>query len=530
MEIKNEIGMDFIFERLKPSSIYGLLYLKECSFDFTKEELFREYFYLENVANIIKDKNVELKVIREIMKNIKNILGSLKRLKNDEYLCEIELFEIKNFNLMIKKLLDTLRKYNWKNYSEKEIKFIEEVKKILDPNDSGNSSFFIYSEYSKKLKDIRLEIDDLIKNENIRKLRIKKYLEENYSIKIKQDNQIIIDKRNSELVNKISLEKDVIYHSEDYLNIRFKISDKEEFKEKLNELKLLETNEETEVLKEITKKIKKHVNVLVDNTEEIGKLDFRIAKAIFSNSFNLVKPNIISENRIRAISARHLKTEFLVGKENYTPIDIEVNKGVTLITGANMGGKTVNLKLLAQCTIMAQMGMFVPCNLFEFSPREFIVISSGDEQSIESGLSTFGSEIIQIKKALDMSDKNGLILIDEIARGTNPLEGTAISKAIVEFLKDKNSISVITTHFEGVSQIEGIKKLQVVGLNKSKLKEIYEIKDMNDLKKIQELMDYRLIEIDKEIPKDAIEISKLLGLKKEIIDSALGYLEEETKI
>ncbi len=102
-----------------------------------------------------------------------------------------------------------------------------------------------------------------------------------------------------------------------------------------------------------------------------------------------------------------------------------------------MGGKTVTLRLVGMLSAMAQMGLYVPAEAMEFSMRDFIFISMGDAQDADMGLSTFGAEIVKISDVVERADKDGLILIDELARGTNPKEGYAISKAIINYLKSK---------------------------------------------------------------------------------------------
>jgi len=144
-----------------------------------------------------------------------------------------------------------------------------------------------------------------------------------------------------------------------------------------------------------------------------------------------------------------------------------------------------------------------------------IYISAGDEQSIDMGLSTFGAEIRSVKEALVKSEEEGLILIDELARGTNPHEGYAISKAIINYLSDKPGITVITTHFDGLVR-EGIKHLQVKGLRNI---------DFDNIKasdEISEHMDYTLIEVEGEsrVPQDAINISRLMGIPEDILHQA----------
>ena len=114
-----------------------------------------------------------------------------------------------------------------------------------------------------------------------------------------------------------------------------------------------------------------------------------------------------------------------------------------------------------------------------------------------------------------MSDMQGIILIDELARGTNPREGFAISAGIINYLMKKPCITLITTHFDGLVK-ESIKHLQVKGLRN------VDYEKVGSPEIISEHMDYTLIEIKEEakVPKDAINISRLIGIPEEILDEA----------
>jgi dsDNA-specific endonuclease/ATPase MutS2 len=157
-----------------------------------------------------------------------------------------------------------------------------------------------------------------------------------------------------------------------------------------------------------------------------------------------------------------------------------------------------------------------------FGMMDFIYISCGDEQSVDLGLSTFGAEIKGIIEVIGKAESKGLILMDELARGTNPSEGFAISYAIIDYLMKKVCISVVTTHLEGLER-DGVKHLQVKGLNDI---DFDNIKDYED---ISEHMDYSLLEVKGENrkPHDAIKISKIMGMPEEIIKNAENIMRHK---
>ena len=236
-------------------------------------------------------------------------------------------------------------------------------------------------------------------------------------------------------------------------------------------------------------------------------------------------------------NGRNLQVEEILkskGKE-YCPISLSLKDGVTCITGANMGGKTISLKLAGQIAIMTQYGFFVPAEEAAVGLSNYMQILIGDSQSVERGLSSFGSEMEELKEILDHGMDRSVILIDEIASGTNPVEGLALTKAIVDYLMSKPYISLITTHFETVTEAEGVINMQVRGLADADFtlldREIKYAKRRDRINIISKYMDYRLCRVEKngEVPKDALNIAKMLGIGTEIIDGAKKYIYKEKK-
>lgn len=141
----------------------------------------------------------------------------------------------------------------------------------------------------------------------------------------------------------------------------------------------------------------------------------------------------------------------------------------------------------------------------------------------------------ELKEIFDHSKDRSLILIDEIASGTNPIEGLALTKSVVDYLITKPYISLITTHFETVSEREGVINMQVRGLADVDFdlldREIKYAKRKDRINIISKYMDYRLFEVGKNgsVPKDALNIAKMLGISAEIIDGAKKYINKEKK-
>src|SRR5690554_134259 len=209
---------------------------------------------------------------------------------------------------------------------------------------------------------------------------------------------------------------------------------------------------------------------------------------------------------------------------------MELKEGVVCITGANMGGKTISLKLIGLLSAMAHYGLYVPAKEMKTGLSLYIKSSIGDMQSTDSGLSTFGGEVRVVSEAMRRANEKGLILVDELARGTNPEEGYAISKAIVKYLMDKPAITLLTTHYDNVADIPGVKHLQVVGLSEIDINSIEgELKTSDGMEIVNKYMDYRLRIVDESapIPRDALNIARIMGLKNEILRIAENILDKD---
>jgi DNA mismatch repair ATPase MutS len=241
----------------------------------------------------------------------------------------------------------------------------------------------------------------------------------------------------------------------------------------------------------------------------------------------------VDEHVVEFEEGRNLQVEDILKAKGleYCPISISLKDGVTCITGANMGGKTISLKLAGQVPMLAQYGFFVPAKRAVVGLSNYMQILIGDSQSVERGLSSFGSEMEELKEILENSLERSVILIDEIASGTNPVEGLALSKSLVDYLKNKPYITLFTTHFETVTETDDVVNLQVVGLADCDFgrldRELRYAKRRDRINIISKYMDYRLRRVDenKQVPKDALNIAKMLGISSEIIEGAKKYIE-----
>jgi len=345
-----------------------------------------------------------------------------------------------------------------------------------------------------------------------------------------------VSRTSAEQIKMIREIPELAQSDEDYVSVTFSIKNTEEIDALLRDMdKALEMIEEQELIvrETLSGEIGGYSKELLDNCEKIGELDIAVSKAVYALKSNCTTPEIVEEHVIEITEGRHLQVEELLNSKNrdYCPISITLSDGVTCITGANMGGKTVSLKLVGLVSLLAQNAFFVPCQKAVIGLSNYMQILIGDNQSLERGLSSFGSEMEVLKEILDNRKDRSLFLIDEIASGTNPLEGFALTKSLVVYLKDKPYISLITTHFDSVAEGGDVNNMQVVGLANADFdkldREIRYSEKRERINIISKYMDYRLDQVtkDKKVPKDALNIAKMLGINEEIIENAKKYLE-----
>lgn len=518
------INFDYIFGEVKPITEYGIRRKQEAKPFFIGQEADLRDEFNKIRAFIESEKRRD---IIDVLKHIKNIQETLERANKNQVLDEVELYEIKNFLIQVKKMDGALRGLPIYNNKLKKLTPLPQLYEMLDPAHENLNTFYIYDEYTDKLKSIRKEKRQIEKDIKSIREKIKAEIEKKHGIRLNLKDEATVSKTLKDKIEDLSKDNNLRVSAENYLNVIFKIKNNDDIDALEHRYEMLSFDEEEEefcIRQGISSEIKKFYHVLTENTRIIGETDYIIAKANYAQKTNSVEPEIVPELELEVRGGRNLKLEKTLKEKHreYVPVDMNLWKKVICITGANMGGKTVSLRMVGQIAAMASYGMFVPCLYARLCLFDHIFISVGDDQSIEKGLSTFGAEIVNLKEAIDSSEDRSLILVDELAGGTNPKEGYAITKAVVNYLKKKDCITVLTTHYDNVANDEEVQNLQVAGL---KLPDEADL-TTKSIEQISRYMDYRLIEVkyNRDIPKDALNIAKIAGIDSKIIEDAEKYI------
>ncbi len=484
---KSRLGIDQILEACVCRSPQGRA-LKERQ-DFyavaERDALQAEFQAIADIRASLSELAPDGRSVESVLGRFRNLAGTVRGIENGRLLDESELFELKRCFSLLRQLASFPQALAAARVS---IKAQDEAEALLNPPGLATKGFHLYSAYSEELSSVR--------------------------------------------------------HRKHLLETRILRSQGQERQELLAERSLLVTEEQQEELRQIgrlTTELQEHMGLLRDNLRAVARLDFRLAKARLAESWQAPQPEITTDELpVQIFQAWHplLRKALEAGGAEFTRQSIRLEQGSTVISGLNMGGKSVDLETFLLCLYLLQLGYCPPCEKISSPLFDFFIYMAENPGSAVAGLSSFGMEAARLREYFRLIESGrALIVMDEPCRGTNPHEATAIVRAICRIYAATDSCLLLATHYE-VPAGTGIYHYQIRGLgdlSEAKAARLavgsaaadetistacsIEREDLEAVKAISKLMDYRLVKLEDEtaVPAGAIRIAELLGVDEELL-------------
>ena len=446
-------GVRYFFEKLELSSSFSRIVMLDTEMALSEHDIACYYSELAQFSKFLVSEDISsIEKFRLKLTGLKNIRNSLARVAGGITPDDIEFFEIKSLAMLsedVRVLLGNTK------IDCIHLPVLSEVELILDPDKNRITSFYIYDSYNSHLKELR-----------------KRLREHSRGV----ERSSATERIKSELI-----------------------------------LEILSL--ENEIREGLASQIAPYISKLDESLMLLAKADILLAKAIQIERFGLIIPEISGVGIYYGKLFNPEVSEILKdeGKE-FQRIDIDFDSPL-LITGANMGGKSLTLKTVALTQYLFQFGFGIPAEEASIVPVDEVFLSAGDEQDQRLGLSSFAAEMKRIDESIvalrskKREQRKVLILVDEPACTTNPLEGTALAKALIAIFVEQKALAVITTHYN-IDEVS-CKRLRVRG---------FEDDEMN----------YMLIpDSGGDVPKEAIRIASSLGVDSEWLNRAKRILSGE---
>ncbi len=453
-DIAEAIGFTYIKNKLECMSPYGEMLIKELKPYQDKPALIDELSNISRAIKALSDQDAVSRLFRLLMP-LKDIRRSVQHI-GEGALDEVELFEIKRFLLQLREIIPA--------YEKTKCVFLgvafPELSKALDLlciDGNCTAGFYISDKYSEALRDIRNK---------------------------KREIELKIRSANSSDIDNLKIERLITVDAE--------------------------SREEAKIRRELSEALLPYKGDIEASIDMLGRVDLVFAKARLADKYNASCPQITDDMCVefKQMINPYIADALQKSGMAFTPVSIFAGSGSCVITGANMGGKSVALKTLALNTYCALCGMFVFAEQGVVPMLECISLICEDSEDTEGGLSSFGGEMLRLSDELKNADSRAMLLFDELARGTNPQEGARIMRALVKYLNNKKAICVLTTHYDGVSRLAK-RRYRVIGLKDF---DFDSVKGRAGALAVAQSMNYGLYEApnDDECPKEAIGICKML--------------------
>ncbi|TCS95538.1 MutS-related protein [Hazenella coriacea] len=526
-QTRSQLHLEEILADFEPLTPYGKKERKNLKPFLPGEEerwlwMLNEQEKLQSVGRTFSE---EFHKLERICKQFPDITSILELLSQSRTPALTDWFHLKRFLWLIQEWMELLSKHERLTsflLSKEEIEIVNRLLWRLNPSPSLQPSFAVEDAYDERLKNARKRLRQLeVQKQKEREESIQQ-LESKYNIRPNRLGEWVIDRkapvhRELEGESQITLIRETMYEKVYELSRpNLEQAQEDELKQQIEERVQL-------ILQQLAHQFMPHLSEIQQIVEKLTHFDLLWARVRLATTWNGVKPewdvdHFVLDQGVHPVVERYLHQKEL----SFTPIDLHIYQGVSVIIGPNMGGKTVAIKTVGMITALAQLGFFVPATRCRMPLFPWIATVIGDDQQVEKGLSSFGAEVIRLGTWLEKKKQQGLLLLDEIGRGTNPIEGASLSFAITDYLSRSQIWTLHVTHYQELMSLKHIQVFRVAGLPE----EVYLYPIEKDPKAwislLHQRMDYRLVPVKEQdqFPEQAISIAKMLGLHADIVKQA----------
>ncbi|MDO4567372.1 MAG: hypothetical protein Q4B99_00270 [Clostridia bacterium] len=479
-ELMEKSGLRYVLDMLGTCSPYGAQRKRRLRvYDrASRAELVDELYNVRRIVEYMGEHDCS--GLERLLMGLKDIRRSVEAL-GSLALSDVELFELKRFFLQLERIAPEYAQLDEAcELRGMHIASYPEALRILDPEGQRAPTFMVSSRYSERLTAIRREKRDI--EERIR------------SADGGEREQLMLER---------------------------------------TRIAACEDEEQANVRRGLCERLLPYARDVLLTIDSLGRLDFTLGRARLARAHGCCAPEL-TDARVAFEGMTHPQVAHALEQRSkaFTPIDVSVDRGVTVITGANMGGKSVALNSIALNVLC------VHCGIFPFARSAAVPLFDGlhmiseDAQDASRGLSSFGAEMLQLDGAVSQLREGelALLLIDELARGTNPDEGASIVRGVVAMLRAEAAVTVLATHYDDVACLADA-HYQVKGMAQADLAELrrrIQLQRTASIELIEECMDYGIARVDGNngVPKDAVEICELLGINEKIMRSIKNFVDK----
>lgn len=389
---------------------------------------------------------------------VQDVKGSLGFLRGGVVRDDIELYEIKSFALRAMEIRGQLSELA---YTCVELPDLDEAISVLDPQGKRIPHFYIYDEYSEELRAARA----------------------------------------------LLLQLQQSHAGEDSIE-----------QQRLHCVEI-----EDAVRRGVVRRLQPFAALLELALDRIARLDLLLGKAWMARELKLTRPELGGDTlRLEGLEHPEVAAKLAGRGQRFQRVDVSLPEGVTIITGANMAGKSVLLQSVQLAQYMAQFGLYVAARVAVLPLVDAVLTSMGDGQDHREGLSSFGAEMLRVNGIVGAAKQGRrvLVLIDELARTTNPTEGRAIVCGVVQLLEAYGVRTIVTTHYGGIDV--PCRRLKVRGFRQEMVHGSLGVDSIN------RYIDYSLEEDTLgEVPHEALQIAELLGVDDDLLTHCRAHLHGE---